>query len=170
MHMFKLWKILGEKEEKEKKECILTPAEGTVVALSEVNDPAFSQEILGKGVAIIPARGRIVAPVDGIVKLVFETKHAVSIISDGGAEIIIHVGLDTVKLKGQNYTSYKKEGERVKAGDLLLEFNMEAIQKAGYDLITPIIILNSSAYPDMVCHIGKTGKELEPMIELQGTK
>ena len=104
-----LKKIFGGGGEKER-EKVLAPVEGTVVPLSEVNDPTFSQEILGKGVAIIPAKGRIVAPADGILTVVFETKHAVSITTPEGAEIIVHVVLDTVNLKGEHYTAYKKTG------------------------------------------------------------
>ncbi|EXG86947.1 MULTISPECIES: PTS sugar transporter subunit IIA [Lacrimispora] len=160
-----LKKIFGGGGEKER-EKILAPVEGTVVPLSEVNDPTFSQEILGKGVAIIPAKGRIVAPADGILTVVFETKHAVSITTPEGAEIIVHVGLDTVNLKGEHYTAHKKQGDKVKAGELLLEFDMAAIKEAGYEVITPVIVCNTPNYPDMVCHTGMQVKELEPIIEL----
>ncbi len=152
--------------EKKKEKKILAPVEGSVVPLSEVNDPTFSQEILGKGVAIIPAKGRIVAPADGILTVVFETKHAVSITTPEGAEIIVHVGLDTVNLKGEHYTAHKKQGDKVKAGELLLEFDMAAIKEAGYEVITPVIVCNTPNYPDMVCHTGMQVKELEPIIEL----
>jgi PTS system beta-glucosides-specific IIC component len=160
-----LKKMFGGGVEKER-EKILAPVEGETVPLSEVNDPTFSQEILGKGVAIIPAKGRVVAPADGVLTVVFETKHAVSITTGQGAEIIVHVGLDTVNLKGEYYTAHKKQGEKVKAGELLLEFDMEAIKEAGYEVITPVIICNTPDYPDMVCHTGMQVKELEPIIEL----
>lgn len=160
-----LKKIFGGGGEKER-EKILSPMEGRVVNLSEVNDPTFSQEILGKGVAIIPEKGRVVAPADGILTVMFETRHAVSLTTQKGAEIIIHVGLDTVNLKGDHYTAYKKQGDRVKAGELLLEFDMEAIKEAGYDVITPIIVCNTPDYPDMVCLSGKQVRELETIIEL----
>ena len=152
----------GSEKEREK---ILAPVEGKVVPLSEVSDPTFSQEILGKGVAVI-AKGRIVAPASGVLTVMFETKHAVSVTTDGGAEIIVHMGLDTVNLKGEHYTSYKKQGEHVKAGELLLEFDIDAIKEAGYDVITPIIVCNTPNYPDMVCHTGMEVKELDPIIEL----
>lgn len=153
----------GSEKEREK---ILAPVEGTVVPLSEVNDPTFSQEILGKGVAIVPAKGRVVAPANGVLTVVFETKHAISVTTDGGAEIIVHVGLDTVNLKGEHYTAYKKQGDKVKAGDLLLEFDMDAIKKAGYEVITPVIICNTPNFPDMTCHVGIQVNELDPIIEL----
>ena len=152
----------GEKE----REKIIAPVEGKAVPLSEVSDPTFSQEILGKGVAIIPEKGIIVAPASGVLTVMFETKHAVSVTTDGGAEIIVHVGLDTVNLKGEHYTSYKKQGEHVKAGELLVEFDIDAIKEAGYDVITPIIVCNTPNYPDMVCHTGMQVKELDPIIEL----
>ena len=161
--MFSLKKMFGGKDDKR---VILAPVEGKAVSLKEVNDPTFSQEILGKGVAVIPSKGRVVAPADGVVSVFFETKHAVSITADNGAEIIVHVGLDTVNLKGEHYTAYKKQGDKVKAGELLLEFDMEAIKAAGYDVITPVIICNTPDYPNMVCHTGMDVKELDPIIEL----
>ncbi|MFR6280083.1 MAG: PTS glucose transporter subunit IIA [Lacrimispora saccharolytica] len=161
--MFSLKKMFGGKDDKK---VILAPVEGKAVSLKEVNDPTFSQEILGKGVAVIPSKGRVVAPADGVVSVFFETKHAVSITADNGAEIIVHVGLDTVNLKGEHYTAYKKQGDKVKAGELLLEFDLEAIKAAGYDVITPVIICNTPDYPNMVCHTGMDVKELDPIIEL----
>lgn len=160
-----LKKMLGGGSEKER-EKILSPVEGKAVPLSEVNDPTFSQEILGKGVAVIPAKGRVVAPADGTLTVMFGTKHAVSITTREGAEIIIHVGLDTVNLKGEHYTAYKNQGDKVKTGELLLEFDMDAIKEAGYDVITPVIICNTPNYPNMICHTGMEVAELETIIEL----
>ncbi|WP_333648824.1 PTS sugar transporter subunit IIA [Lacrimispora sp.] len=165
--MFHSWKKMLGKGSEKGREQILAPIEGRAVPLSEVNDPAFSQEILGKGVAIIPEKGRVVAPADGVVTVLFETKHAVSVTTDKGAEIIVHVGLDTVNLKGEYYTAHIKQGERVKAGDLLLEFDIEAIKEAGYEVITPVLVCNVQNFPDMLCHTGVQVKELDPVIELQ---
>lgn len=145
---------------------ILAPVSGRVVPMSEVNDPTFSQEILGKGVAIIPSEGRVVAPASGEVVVMFETKHAVSLRTDGGTELIIHIGLDTVNLKGDYFTAHVKQGDHVKAGDLLVEFEMDSIKEAGYDVITPIIICNTPDYPNMACHVGKEVKALDPVIDL----
>ena len=158
-----LKKMFGGKEEKK---TVLAPAAGKAVSLKEVNDPTFSQEILGKGVAIIPSEGKIVAPADGTISVFFETKHAVSISAENGAEIIVHVGLDTVNLKGEHFTAHKQQGDKVKAGELLLEFDMEAIKAAGYDVITPVIICNTPDFPDTVCHTGQDVKELDTIIEL----
>lgn len=158
-----LKKMFGGKEEKK---TVLAPAAGKAVSLKEVNDPTFSQEILGKGVAIIPSEGKIVAPADGTISVFFETKHAVSISAENGVEIIVHVGLDTVNLKGEHFTAHKQQGDKVKAGELLLEFDMKAIKAAGYDVITPVIICNTPDFPDMVCHTGQDVKELDTIIEL----
>ena len=122
------------------------PIEGEVVSINDVNDPTFSQEMLGKGIAIKPNKGRVVAPVDGEIAMIFETKHAISMVTEQGAEILIHIGLDTVKLKGENFNSHVKAGDKVKAGDLLIEFDKEKIIQAGYDTITPMGICNSFEY------------------------
>lgn len=109
-------------------EDVLSPIEGTIVNLSEVPDPAFSSGAMGKGIAIEPAVGRVVAPFDGTVTVAFKKKHALAVVSDTGAEILVHVGVDTVKLDGQHFVSHIKEGDRVKAGDLLLEFDIAQIK------------------------------------------
>ena len=103
------------------KKQILAPAEGKCVPMSEVNDPTFSQEILGKGIAIIPAVGKVYAPADGEVTMVFETKHALSVKTSDGAELIIHIGLDTVNLQGKYFNAHVAAGDKVKAGDLLMD-------------------------------------------------
>ena len=145
---------------------ILSPIEGQACDITEVNDPTFSGKLLGDGIAIRPDKGRMVSPVSGTIAIFFDTKHACTIISDEGAEILIHIGLDTVNLKGKYYTSYKKEGDKVKPGDLLLEFNMEGIKEAGYDLISPIVICNSGNYSEIKTHTGNKVKELEPIIQI----
>lgn len=158
-----LKKLFGGTEDKKQ---ILAPAAGKVIPMSQVADPTFSQEILGKGVAIIPSEGRFVAPVSGEVAVMFETKHAVSIKGDNGAELIVHIGLDTVNLKGQYYKAHVRQGEKVKAGDLLVEVDLEKVKAAGYDVTTPVIICNTPAYPNMVCHTGMDVKAMEPVIDL----
>ena len=136
------------------------PIEGEVVSIKEVNDPTFSQEMLGKGIAIKPSKGRVVAPIDGEIAMIFETKHAVSMVTEQGAEILIHIGLDTVKLKGENFNSY------VKAGDLLIEFDKEKISQAGYDTITPMVICNSFEYAQVNQTISGDIQELTSVIEI----
>lgn len=162
--MLKGLKGLFGGKEKEKKQ-ILSPVEGKAVPMSEVNDPTFSQEILGKGAAVIPAKGRVVAPAEGEVTMLFDTLHALSIQTTAGAELIIHIGLDTVNLKGEHFKAHVKAGDHVKPGDLLVEFDMARIKAAGYDVITPVIICNTPDFPDMTFHTGDV-KELDALIDL----
>lgn len=147
-------------------EVIGAPLEGKAVAISEVSDPTFGQEILGKGMAIIPSVGKLVAPVDGTVEMVFDTKHAISMSTDSGIEILIHVGLDTVSLKGEPFTAYVEAGQKVKAGDLMLEFDIEAIKAAGLETITPVIICNTHDYKEITAHVGKTVNTLDEVLTL----
>lgn len=142
------------------------PIEGEVVSIKEVNDPTFSQEILGKGIAIKPKNGRVVSPVDGEIAMVFETKHALSLITDEGVEILIHIGLDTVNLKGENFTSYVNSGDKVKAGQLLVEFDMDKIIGAGYDTITPMVICNTFNFSQVKENNLGSVKELDSVIEI----
>ncbi|MGG1227815.1 beta-glucoside-specific PTS transporter subunit IIABC [Bacillus halotolerans] len=127
-------------------EIIHSPIKGEVKALSEVNDGVFSAGIMGKGFAIEPEEGEVVSPVYGSVTTVFKTKHAIGITSDQGAEILIHIGLDTVKLEGQWFTAHVKEGDKVAPGDPLVSFDLEQIIAAGYDVITPVIVTNTDRY------------------------
>ena len=127
-------------------EIISSPLSGRVTALQNVDDPAFASEAMGKGIAIEPTAGKVVSPIDGEVTVAFKTKHAIGLTSDHGAEILIHVGIDTVQLDGKHFTLHVQQGDRVKPGDLLLEFDMEAIKAAGFSLSTPIIVTNSSSY------------------------
>lgn len=158
-----LKKLFGGTEDKKQ---ILAPVAGKVIPMSQVADPTFSQEILGKGVAVVPSDGKFVAPVSGEVVVMFETKHAVSIKADNGAELIVHIGLDTVNLKGQYYEAHVKQGDKVKAGDLLVEVDLDKVKAAGYDVTTPVIICNTPDYPNMVCHTGMDVKAMEPVIDL----
>lgn len=143
-----------------------SPIEGEAVSLKEVNDPTFAQEMLGKGIAIKPSNGRVVAPIDGEITILFETKHAISIVSEQGIELLIHIGLDTVNLKGENFKTYVKAGDKVKSGDLLIEFDIEKIKEAGYDTITPIVICNTFDFTDVKENIIGQVKELDKVIEI----
>ena len=133
-----------------KQEVIVSPIKGDVLPLSEVKDEVFSQGLLGKGVAIEPKEGKVVAPVDGTLTTLFPTHHALGITSDKGAEILIHVGMDTVQLEGKCFTPKVKQGERVKAGQVLLEFDIKGIKEAGYPVTTPVIVSNSDNYLDII--------------------
>lgn len=143
-----------------------SPVKGIAVPLHDVNDPAFAAGLLGKGVAIVPAEGRVTAPCNGRVDMLFETAHAVSLLSESGTEILIHIGLDTVNLKGKYYTAYVKNGDQVKKGQLLIEFDLQAIKAAGYDVITPVVICNSDQYRTISTHTGKPVEAGEPVIKV----
>ncbi len=145
-------------------EVIFSPISGELLALADVSDNIFASGLLGSGIAIIPQQGRVVSPVNGVVASLFKTHHAIGIESDSGAEILIHVGIDTVKLDGKYFTAHVKAGDRVNAGDLLLEFDCAAITRAGYDLTTPIIISNSENYQDVLCAKGTAITEQAPLL------
>lgn len=127
------------------------PLKGECIPIKEVKDPTFAEEILGKGIAIIPADGKVYAPADGTVSTVFPTGHAVGLTTPDGVEILIHVGMDTVELKGQFFHTIVEADQKVKKGDLLLEADMEGISNAGYDTVTPMIICNSADYSEITC-------------------
>ncbi len=145
---------------------ICAPVAGEAVAVSQVSDPTFGEEILGKGIAIRPTAGKVLAPCDATVDMMFDTGHAVSLVADFGAEILIHVGLDTVNLQGKHYTVHAKSGDKVKKGDLLMEFDHEAIKAEGYDIITPVIICNSGDYGTFKTFVDKTVSTGDVVIEL----
>ena len=149
-------KILGAKKELkvEIDNIIYSPLTGVAVPLREVNDLVFSEEMMGKGAAVIPTIGRVVAPCDGEVVSVFRTLHAVTFKADNGAEIIIHVGLETVALDGKYYKSHVRDSQRVKKGDLLLTFDLDKIKEEGYDVITPVVVANTADYQS----VDKTGE------------
>lgn len=115
---------------------------GTVVPLEKVEDPVFSQGMMGPGVAIEPDEGVVYSPCDGVVSFVPDTLHAISITAENGAEILMHVGIDTVSLKGENFKGFAKAGDKVKVGDKLIEFDIPAIKEAGLKLTTPILVCN----------------------------
>jgi PTS system beta-glucosides-specific IIC component len=156
---------LNEPKEKSDEE-VLSPLDGKVIALSKVPDPAFSSEAMGKGIAIEPVTGRVVSPVNGKVSVAFKTKHAIGLVSDSGAEILIHVGIDTVQLDGKHFTSHIKQGDTVKAGDLLVEFDIDKIKDAGYQVTTPIIVTNTSNYAEIIPTTKETVNEQEALISL----
>ncbi len=116
---------------------------GVAIPLENVEDEVFSRHILGPGAAIEPSEGKLFAPCDGKIESVFDTKHAVNITADSGAEILLHIGIDTVNLGGKYFTSRVKDGQRVKKGDLLISFDMEKIKKSGYKVTTPMVICNA---------------------------
>jgi len=119
---------------------VASPMTGEVIPLENTKDPAFA--FLGKGVAIIPSEGAVYSPVDGIAQAVFHTNHALGLKAENGVEILIHVGMDTVKLEGRHFTAHVSQGGAVKTGQLLIEFDMDEITVEGYSLETPVVITN----------------------------
>ena len=140
--------------------------DGRTIPMDEVNDQTFAQELLGPGIAIVPSNGTVVSPIDGTIATVMDTKHAVCIQGEDGLELIVHAGLDTVELNGKYYQTYKEIGDQVKAGDVLLEFDLEEITKAGYDVTTPIVITNLGDYKITKCLTGQQVKAGEELIQL----
>ena len=128
---------------------VMSPLSGEVIPLSEVKDEVFSSEAMGKGCAVIPTEGKVYAPFDGTIVGLLESHHAVGLESENGIEILIHVGMDTVKLNGKHFTCHVEEDQQVKKGQLLLEFDIPAIKKAGYEVTTPVIITNSDEFTDI---------------------
>lgn len=140
--------------------------DGRTIPMDEVNDQTFAQELLGPGIAIVPSNGTVVSPINGTIATVMDTKHAVCIQGEDGLELIVHAGLDTVELNGKYYQTYKEIGDQVKAGDVLLEFDLEEITKTGYDVTTPIVITNLGDYKITKCLTGQQVKAGEEVIQL----
>ena len=140
----------GKQVSKSKKIMIYSPVNGRKVKLSKVSDETFAKEIAGKGMAVEPADGRITAPFDGEVVTVFRTKHVIGLRSSEGVELMIHIGIDTVELDGKYFTAHVEDGDIVKAGDLLMEFDKQAIEAAGYETVVPVIVTNTGSYLDII--------------------
>ncbi len=125
---------------------IMAPIEGKAIALKDVPDETFANGVLGLGAAIEPKEGKVVAPADGTVETIFDTKHAIGLSLDNGAEILIHIGINTVELGGEGYEAHVAEGDKVKKGQTLITFDMNFIKSKGYNLVTPVIVTNSDDY------------------------
>lgn len=142
---------------------VYSPLNGEVKKLSEVNDPTFSEGVLGQGAAVIPSEGKLYAPFDCEVAMVPDTKHAVALVHETGVELLIHIGLDTVSLNGKHFAPKVKPGDKVKKGDILVEFDLQALQGEGYDMITPVLVTNADEFesvtPAADLGISKAGME-----------
>jgi len=142
-----MFKNLFKKNKPEKQKAnntIIQPLEGKLLPIEEVPDPVFSQKMMGDGFAINPSNGVLISPIDGTVINVFPTKHAISLADHNGREILIHVGLDTVTLKGEGFTPFVKDGDKVKQGQKLMEINFDSIKSKVPSIITPVVFTNLS--------------------------
>lgn len=131
-------------------QAIYSPMEGQVIPLSDIKDEAFSQGLLGKGVGLIPTKGKLYAPFTGTVVSIFPTKHAIGLVSESGIEVLIHVGLDTVQMEGEGFTTFVEQGAKVEKGQHILSFDIEKIKAAGFSVETPIVITNSDDFMDII--------------------
>lgn len=145
--------------------CVLpSPLTGRVIPLSSLADAVFASGQLGSGVAVQPSVGRVVAPSDGKVKTIFPTGHAVALRTDEGLDVLIHVGMDTVELGGRHFTVHVQDGDAVRKGDVLIEFDRDAIAQEGYDLTVPVLISNSAEFSAIKGCEGEDVRELDELI------
>ena len=133
---------------------LTSPVAGELIPLSEVKDPVFGSGAMGRGAAVKDPQGKVVAPFDGEITAFFETKHAIGLKSTDGVELLIHVGMDTVKLKGEHFTAQAAQGDKVKKGQVLLTFDPAAIREAGYDTTTPVVVTNAAEFADITVELG----------------
>lgn len=145
---------------------LASPLSGSIIPLSEVADPVFSEGILGEGIAVIPSEGRVLAPADGTISAVTDSRHAVGITTDSGVELLIHVGLDTVQLGGDGFVLHCGMGDKVRQGELLLEFDIEKITKAGYQLTTPVLVSNMGKFVSIKSSREKEIKSGDPLLTI----
>lgn len=139
--MFK--KLLGKTKAVPQTLDLKAHATGEIVKLADVPDPVFAQKMMGDGIAIDPLEGKITSPIDGEIVQVFPTKHAVGIKAENGTEVLIHIGLDTVSMKGEGFTTHVSTGKKVKVGDLLVTFDVALVKEKAESTITPMIITNT---------------------------
>ena len=159
-------KLFGKKEEAVNPNHIFAPMAGQTVPVAEVPDPTFAQGLLGEGIAIIPADGKVYAPCNATVDTMFETGHACSLVAENGAEILIHVGLETVGLGGKCFKVHVKNGQKVKKGQLMFEADLEGIKAAGPNTITPVVVCNADVYTNISTTVGKSVAKDDMVIEV----
>lgn len=163
---FKIKHLFGMKQAEGKKEVLYAPLTGRVIPLSEVKDETFAYGILGDGVAIQPMDNVLTAPTSATVTQVFDSAHAVTLLTDDGAELLLHIGIDTVELGGKHFDCSLREGMRVERGDVLIRFDGAAIEGDGYELTTPLVVCNSDEFDISVA----THEEVDrshPLMELR---
>lgn len=139
-----MFKKLFKKSKEQQELKIYAPLNGKIIPLEEVPDPVFNQKMMGEGIAIMPSEGKVISPIEGTVVQVPETKHAVGLKANDGTEILIHIGLETVGLKGEGFTMNVAQDDKVSVGDSLVDFDLEYVKENASDIITPIVITNSN--------------------------
>lgn len=145
---------------------LYAPMAGRAVAITQVPDPTFAEGMLGNGIAIEPTEGKVYAPCDATVDMMFPTGHAVSLVADCGAEILIHVGLETVSLEGKPFTIHAANGDKVKKGQLLIEVDLKAVEAAGLKTITPMVVCNTDNYPTFQTKVDRDVTNADVVIQL----
>lgn len=145
---------------------IFSPVQGKSIPLKEVKDPTFAQEILGQGIAVVPEKGEIVAPFDGKINVIFETGHAIGLTSSEGVELLIHIGIDTVNLKGKYFHPEKSSGDTIKKGEVILTFDKENIISEGYDITTPIVVSNTEKFSNILPTMSGEVMELDDILKI----
>lgn len=160
-------KLFGNHKEKGNTSNLFAPMEGTAVPVNEVPDPTFAAGMLGDGIAIIPTDGNVCAPCDATVDMMFTTGHAVSLTTEFGAEILIHVGLETVSLGGKPFQVHVSSGQQVKKGQILMTADLDAIKAAGMNTITPMLVCNSGDFSVFKKMTGKDATHDDVVIELE---
>ncbi|MBQ2445508.1 MAG: PTS glucose transporter subunit IIA [Oscillospiraceae bacterium] len=154
-------KLFGKNTDK-----LCAPMAGRAVSIDKVPDPTFAEGMLGNGIAIEPTEGKVYAPCDATVDMMFTTGHAVSLVADFGAEILIHVGLETVSLEGKPFTVHVANGDKVKKGQLLIEVDLDAVKAAGLPVITPMVICNTDDFPTFNVSVDEDVTNENVVIEL----
>lgn len=150
--------LFGKKEGK-KVITVASPAKGKCISITEVNDPTFSAEVLGRGIAVIPSEGVFYAPADGKVTMAFATGHAVSMETLEGVELLMHVGIDTVELQGKYFQMKVSNGQNIKKGDVLIKADLEGIRGEGYDTVAMLVVCNTDDFAEIDCI---SGREVQP--------
>ena len=146
---------------------VVAPMSGDAIAMTEVSDPVFASEAMGKGAAIEPTEGKVFSPVDGSITMVAETGHAIGLLSNSGTEVLIHIGIDTVTLKGAPFTAKCKAGDKVKKGTLLMDVDLGAIKAANLPATTMVVITNTDEYASVEGHTGSKVKAGDPLINVK---
>ncbi|CAH8768508.1 PTS glucose transporter subunit IIA [Paenibacillus dendritiformis] len=151
---------------KKKTISVVAPITGNAVPLEQVDDPAFAQKIIGDGLAIEPEQGVMVAPFDGHVIHLIDSHHSLVLGHESGLELLFHIGVNTVSLKGEPFTPHVKTGDKVKQGDVLIEFDMDKIRAAGLPVITPVVVANGDAVAELKTKLGPVKKNETEIMEI----